>query len=430
MDAYLLSIGDELLIGQTVNTNAAWLGKRLSQLGVEVVEGRTLTDRSDHIQDALHAACANGDLVIVTGGLGPTHDDLTKNAIADFLGVPMERDKALWQRLKTYYTERNRPVPERAAQIADVPRGFEKLANPIGTAPGLRFQGAASNGALLIVLPGVPAEMKSIFDASVQPLLAERTDLRSTAHRTLQTTGIGESDLQAEIGDADALLPDRVSLAYLPSTSGVRLRLTARADDPDTATRLLDAADARLRERAEAHIFATGDVSLAEALGRRLTEAQLTVSTAESATGGLVAHRITNVPGSSAYYQGSIVAYANDVKVKQLQVDANAVATHGAVSEPVARQMATGVRTAFGTDIGVATTGIAGPGGGSDAKPVGTVWIGYADAHGTHATHIRFVNDRTMNKALFATAALDMIRRQLNHREGTAVASPRYDSAS
>ncbi len=430
MDAYLLSIGDELLIGQTVNTNAAWLGERLSLMGLEVVEGRTLTDRSDRIRAALHDACAAADLVVITGGLGPTHDDLTKVAVADFLGVEMHRDDVLWERIQTYYTERDRPVPERAAQIADMPAGFEKLANPIGTAPGLRFQGEASNGALLIVLPGVPAEMKAIFDASVQPLLADRTDLRSTAHRTLQTTGIGESDLQAEIGDADALLPERVSLAYLPSTSGVRLRLTARADDPDTATQILDTAEARIRKRADAHIFATGNVSLAEALGRRLTDAQLTVSTAESATGGLVGDRLTNVPGSSAYYAGGIIAYANRIKINQLQVDAEVISSHGAVSEPVARQMAQGVRTALGTDIGVATTGIAGPGGGSDAKPVGTVWVGYADAHGTHAAHVRFVNDRYMNKALFATAALDMVRRQLNRRDGQDAASPRYDSVA
>ena len=430
MDAYLLSIGDELLIGQTVNTNAAWLGEHLSQMGVEVVEGRTLTDRPDRIHDALRTACPIADLVILTGGLGPTHDDLTKNAVADFLGVSMERDDALWQHIKTYYTERNRPVPERAAQIADVPHGFEKLDNPVGTAPGLRFQGEASHGALIILLPGVPAEMKAIFTASVQPLVNARTDLRSTAHRTLQTTGIGESDLQAEIGDANTLLPDRVSLAYLPSTSGVRLRLTARAEDPDIATQLLDAAEARIRERADAHIFATGNVSLAEALGRRLTDEGLSVSTAESATGGLIGDRLTNVPGSSAYYAGSIVAYANRIKINQLQVDAEVIASHGAVSEPVARQMAQGVRAALGTDIGVATTGIAGPGGGSDAKPVGTVWVGYADAHGTHAAHVRFVNDRQMNKALFATAALDMIRRQLNRRSGQTAASPRYDSAA
>lgn len=428
MNAYLLSIGDELLIGQTVNTNAAWLGERLSQMGVDVVEGRTLTDRSARIQSALQDACATANLVVLTGGLGPTHDDLTKNAVADFLGVELVRDDALWRRIQTYYRKRNRTVPERAAQIADVPEGFEKLANPIGTAPGLRFQGAASHGALIVVLPGVPSEMKAIFDASVKPLLAERTDLRSTSHRTLQTTGIGESDLQAEIGDADALLPDRVSLAYLPSTSGVRLRLTAHAPDNDIATQLLNTAEARIRERAAAHIFAVGEVSLAEALGRRLNEASLTVATAESATGGLISHRLTGVAGASAYYRGSIIAYANDVKVKQLQVDADALASHGAVSEPVARQMAAGVRRVLNTDIGVATTGIAGPGGGSDAKPVGTVWVGYADAHGTHAAHIRFVNDRSMNKELFATAALDMIRRQLNRRDGRVATSPRYES--
>ena len=430
MDAYLLSIGDELLIGQTTNTNAAWLGERLSLMGLEVVEGRTLTDRNDRIRAALHDACAAADLVVITGGLGPTHDDLTKIAVADFLGVEMQRDDALWERIQTYYTERNRPVPERAAQIADMPAGFEKLANPIGTAPGLRFQGPASDNALLIVLPGVPAEMKAIFDASVQPLLADRTDLRSTAHRTLQTTGIGESDLQAEIGDAETLLPERVSLAYLPSTSGVRLRLTARADDSDAATQILDTAEARIRTRANAHIFATGNVSLAEALGRRLTDAQLTVATAESATGGLVGDRLTNVPGSSSYYTGGIIAYANAVKINQLQVDAEVLSSHGAVSEPVARQMANGVRSLLGTDIGIATTGIAGPGGGSDAKPVGTVWVGYADAHSTHAAHVRFVNDRHMNKALFATAALDLMRRQLNRRDGQDATSPRYDSVA
>lgn len=430
MDAILLSIGDELLIGQTINTNATWLGERLSQMGVDVVEGRTVRDTAPRIQTALHEACTHADLVVMTGGLGPTHDDITKTALADFLEVPLVRDEALWQRIQTYYTERDRPVPDRAAQIADMPEGASKLANPIGTAPGLRVQSQASHNALIIVLPGVPAEMKAIFDASVQPLLAKRTDLRTVFHRTVQTTGIGESDLQAEIGDADALLPDRVGLAYLPSTSGVRLRLTAHATDPDDAKARLDEAEAALRTKVDAHIYAIGNVSLEEALGRRLTDANLTVASAESATGGLVAHRITNASGASAYFEGGIVSYANAVKIEVLQVDAETLAAHGAVSGPVARAMAEGVRCLLNTDIGIATTGIAGPTGGSDAKPVGTVWIGYADAHGTHATHIRFVNDRAMNKELFATAALDLIRRQLKRRAGHDATSPRYESSA
>jgi nicotinamide-nucleotide amidase len=250
----------------------------------------------------------------------------------------------------------------------------------------------------------------------VQPRLEAQPDVHDTAHRTLVTSGIGESALQERLGDLSDVLGAELGLAYLPSTSGVRLRLTATNGDTSAAQDLLDRLEARIRERAGEHVIGTGDVTLEEVLGRRLRAAGRTVGSAESATGGLIGHRLTGVSGSSDYYEGSVVAYANRVKQSVLGVTEEALSTYGAVSEPVAVQMAAGVREALGVDVGVATTGIAGPSGGTEEKPVGTVWLGYADEVRTRAVRRQFVEDRTLNKELFATAALDLARRELEDR--------------
>ncbi|WP_022835449.1 competence/damage-inducible protein A [Salisaeta longa] len=405
MDAHLLTIGDELLMGQTVNTNAAWLGEQLSALGVRVRQAVTVGDAPAAMHEALDRA-AGADLVITTGGLGPTHDDITKQVVAAHVGKSLHRDEGLWQRVQAYYTRRDRSVPAAAAQLADVPDDFELLDNPTGTAPGLWYDDGTQ---VLVVLPGVPQEMKAIFRSSVKPRLEAATD-RALQHRTLLTTGVPESSLQEKIGDLTDLLHDSLELAYLPSTSGVRLRLTAEGP---AAAADLDRLEEALRDRIGRYIFGTGDDTLEAALGRMLRDRGLTVATAESCTGGLVARRLTRVPGSSRYFLGSIVAYANDVKERLLDVSPQDLQAHGAVSEPVARQMAAGARAAVGADVAVSTTGIAGPTGGSDEKPVGTIWVGYADAHGTHARRLQLVNDRILNQELFSTVALDTIRRHL-----------------
>lgn len=412
MKAHILTIGDELLIGQTVDANAAWLGEQLSLLGIEIARVTTVGDDAEAIHTELDRAYGEAELVITTGGLGPTHDDVTREVVADYFGTPLRVNDALMNRLRDYYERRDRTLPDAAQKIALVPEGFELLENAVGTAPGL-WHLAEEEERMIAVLPGIPQEMRSIATTALLPLLRTRSDVQTVVHRTLQTAGIGESSLQEKVGDLSDYLDDTLRLAYLPSTSGVRLRLTAYGDDRDAAEARIDRLEAVLRDRVGRYIFGTGDDELEAVLGDMLRERGLTVATAESCTGGFVAHRLTNVSGSSDYFLGSIVSYANAVKVNQLGVDPDDLERHGAVSEPVARQMAQGVRQRLGADIGISTTGIAGPTGGTPDKPVGTIWVGYADAEGDRATRLQFVEDRTVNKELFSTAALDMIRRQV-----------------
>ena len=417
MNAHLLTIGDELLIGQTTNTNAAWLGERLSRLGVQVERTVTVGDDPDTMRDELGRAVRQARLTVLTGGLGPTHDDVTRQVLADYFEAPLRTDDEILDRIRRYYERRGRQMPRSAPALAQVPEGFEPLDNPVGAAVGLWFSGTLEGADRLVaVLPGIPQEMNGIFESAVEPRLKAEEDVHAVAHRTLVTSGIGESALQERLGDLSDLLGEELGLAYLPSTSGVRLRLTATNGDTAAAQTQLDRLEARIRERAGAHVIGTGDAELEEVLGRRLRAAGRTIASAESATGGLIGHRLTGVSGSSAYYEGSVVAYANRIKRSVLGVRADAIEEHGAVSEPVALQMAGGVREALDVDVGVATTGIAGPTGGTEEKPVGTVWLGYADEVGARAVRRQFVEDRTLNKELFATAALDLVRRRLEER--------------
>jgi nicotinamide-nucleotide amidase len=302
-------------------------------------------------------------------------------------------------------------MPPSAPALAQRPEGFETLENPVGAAVGLWHE--AADGRLIVLLPGIPDEMTSIFKASVRPRLEALSGVGEVHHRTLVTAGIGETALQEALGDLSGVLGEDVHLAYLPSTSGVRLRLSADTTEAAADDRL-DAVESVIRERAGKYVIGTGDVTLEETLGNRLRDQDATIATAESATGGLIGHRLTGISGSSDYFLGSVVAYANAVKQSVLGVDEHAVREHGAVSEVVAEQMAEGVRKVLGTTVGISTTGIAGPTGGTPEKPVGTVWVGYADASGSHARYHQFVEDRSLNKELFASAALERARRSLS----------------
>jgi len=417
MKAHILTIGDELLIGQTVDANAAWLGEQLSLLGIEITRATTVGDDAHAMRTELDRAYREASLVVTTGGLGPTHDDVTRDVVAGYFETPLRANRELMDRLRDYYERRGRTFPEAARKIALVPEGFELLENPVGTAPGLWH---TDGERMIAVLPGIPKEMQSIAETALLPRLRARSDLQTVVHRTLQTTGVGESSLQEKVGDLSDHLDDALRLAYLPSTSGVRLRLTAYGADRDAAQMRINRLEQVIRSRVDRYIFGTGDDELEAVLGNMLRERGLTVATAESCTGGFVAHRLTNVSGSSDYFLGSVVSYANAVKVNQLGVNPDDLAQHGAVSEPVARQMARGVRDQLEADIGVSTTGIAGPTGGTPDKPVGTIWIGYADADGDRAARLQFVEDRTVNKELFSTSALDMIRRQLQRAVAAA----------
>lgn len=414
MKSIILTIGDELLIGQVVNTNATWLGEQLTLHGIDVLRADTVGDEIDQIEAALARAFDEADLVITTGGLGPTHDDVTKTAVAQFFGVPFRFDEEVFARIEARFTARGVPMPESNRSQAMIPAGFEVLPNPVGTAPGLWFSGEVDGRErMLAVLQGVPHEMKTLFQREVLPRLNGRDGLRAIAHRTLLTAGIGESMLQERIGDLSDLLGQDLRLAYLPGGGTVRLRLTAYGDNAAIVAARLDALEARLRERAGKYIFGTGDETLEAVVGRMLVERGMTIALAESCTGGRVADRLTNVSGASTYVLGAVVAYCNSVKTRLLDVDPVVLEQEGAVSETVARQMARGIRERVGASIGVSTTGIAGPTGGTPDKPVGTVWIGYADAHGEHAVLRRFFDDRILNKELTATAVLDLIRRFL-----------------
>lgn len=410
MKAQLLTIGDELLIGQTTNTNAAWLGDRLSGLGVRMTRTVTVGDAREAIFRELDRAYEEARLVICTGGLGPTHDDLTRAVVADYFGAPLQTDPDVLDRVRRYYDQRNRDVPPSAPALAERPEGFEPLDNPVGAAVGLWHE--AADGRLMVLLPGIPEEMTAIFEASVQPRLERQPGVGEVRHRTIVTAGIGETALQERLGDLADVLGDDVHLAYLPSTSGVRLRLSADAEKTEADPRL-DEVEAVIRDRAGDHVIGTGEVTLEEVLGNMLRARDATIASAESATGGLIGHRLTGVSGSSDYFLGSVVAYANRVKETVLGVGEEVLREHGAVSEAVAVQMAEGVREALGTTIGVSTTGIAGPTGGTPEKPVGTVWVGYADASERHAQRHQFVEDRALNKELFASAALEQARRGL-----------------
>lgn len=413
MNAAIVTIGDELLIGQVVNTNAAWLGENLGLLGINVIEVLTVGDDEPAIVSALKRATDIGDIVVVSGGLGPTHDDITREAIASFLNVALVLDEEVLAAIQRRFQRRRVAMPERNKVQAMVPEGFEVLPNRMGTAPGL-YHASSNSGTKdtqIFVLPGVPRELKTLFAEAIQPILQLQTGVTQIVHRTILTAGIGESN-QA-IGDVSSFLDGTLRLAYLPGTSGVRLRLTSIGLEKESIERRIVQFEAVLEERIGQYIFGYGQDKLAAVIGGILNERGMSIATSESCSGGLIAHRLTNIAGSSAYMVGGVVAYANQVKVNQLGVDVAELEEYGAVSEPVATQMAQGVRKLFDVDIGISTTGIAGPTGGSEDKPVGTVWIGYSDKDHAFARRFTFVQDREVNKELFSTAALNLLRLQL-----------------
>lgn len=413
MKATILTVGDELLIGQIVNSNAAWLGEQLGLAGLDVVRMETVGDHVGAISEAIERGLVTSDLVLVTGGLGPTHDDVTREAVAASIGVPLVYHPGVMAEVERVFVERQRDLPEANRRLAEVPQGFEALLNPKGTAPGLWGE-RESEGRMdrIVVLPGVPYEMKAIMREHVLPRLVEISNA-VVLHKTLLTVGQGESSLAEHLGDLSGVLTNGISLAYLPGAGVVRLRVSVRGDDRAAAQAGLDRALKCLKGNLGDRVFGEDHDTLEGVLGEMLVERGLTIVVAESCTGGSVASRITRVPGSSRYFLGGVVAYDNAVKIQQLGVSEPDLTEHGAVSEAVARQMAEGVRKTLGADIGVATTGVAGPDGGTAEKPVGTVWLGFADAESSYAVHLQLSRDRAINVALSTTAALNLVRRQL-----------------
>ena len=413
MNAHILTIGDELLIGQVLNTNQAFIAERLNSIGVDVAFMATVGDRVDAVLGALRAAWESAAVTVVTGGLGPTHDDITRNALCTFFCTDLVPNEEVRRHIGELMKRRNLPWSAAAEDQSLVPRSAEVVPNPLGTAPGLRFSG---DGKTMFVLPGVPYEMKEMIDGSVIPFLAPLAGEQVIRHRTLLTTGIPESLLAAELGDIDQLLGG-ASLAFLPSPAGVRLRITVHGRNPAEADGTVRDVEGRIRAKVSRYIYGTDEEDLETVLGRMLAERKLTIAVAESCTGGLIAHRLTNVSGSSAYFERGVVTYSDASKTELLGVPADTIGACGAVSRETAESMASGIRSRARTDIGLSTTGIAGPAGGTPSKPVGTVWIGIADRAGTLALKFNFGEGRARIKERASQAALELVRRRLMNQE-------------
>ncbi|MCI0706012.1 MAG: competence/damage-inducible protein A [Ignavibacteriae bacterium] len=412
MQAEIVSIGDELLIGQVINSNQAFIAEQLNGVGIDVARMTTIGDSEQAILSSFQQALDRSDIVLTTGGLGPTHDDITRAVVCKFFKTDLVLDTAALQNIKQLFGRRGLEVTKINEGQALVPRGCTVIQNAFGTAPGYFFN---RKGKYFIVMPGVPSEMKGMMENFVVPYFTEHVHGLVIRHRTLKTTGIPESYLADKIGSVESLFPQnsKISLAYLPSFLGVRLRITVKETSIDRAEAAIREVERKIRANAEKYIYAAGEEELEHVVGKLLTERKLKIAVAESCTGGLIADRITDVPGSSSYFERGIVTYSNESKLAELSVPLSFIQQHGAVSREVAEAMALGVRTKSNVDIGISTTGIAGPTGGTPEKPVGLVWIGYSDRHETLALKFTFVNDRRRVKERTAQAALDLLRRKL-----------------
>jgi nicotinamide-nucleotide amidase len=412
MKAEIISIGDELLIGQVINTNQAFIAEKLNSIGVSVSRMTTVGDEEPAMLESFGEALDNSDIVLVTGGLGPTHDDITRTAVCKYFGTDLVINEEALRRVRGFFERRGIAAKKINEDQALVPRTCTVIQNNHGTAPGFLFE---RDNRFFIAMPGVPFEMKAMVEDFVLPFLAKRASGLVIQHRTLKTTGIGESFLAEHIGDVRTLFGpgDGTTLAFLPGPTGTRLRITVRAESIAAAGAQVEKVEQAIRARAGKYIYARDDEDLEQVIGKLLLERQLTLAVAESCTGGLISDRITNVPGSSNYFDRSYITYSNDAKLADLGVPSAVILKHGAVSREVAEAMAEGARTKANTDIGLSTTGIAGPTGGSTEKPVGLVWIGYSDRSGTLALRFTLGDERRRIKERAAQAALELLRRKL-----------------
>lgn len=414
MKAEIITIGDEILIGQIVDTNSAWISERLNGIGIRVASRISVGDEEDAIADAVTDALNSADIVITTGGLGPTKDDITKTTLARLFGCEMKQDRATFERNERMLKARGIDYNGLNRSQAMIPDCCDALANPNGTAPGMWFDRGEH---VLISLPGVPFEMKSLMDEEVIPRLKSHFDLGKVTHKTLVTFGLAESILAQTLTDWENALPPDLHLAYLPSPSGIRLRLSAY--DVRNAESQIDARFAELEKIIPAYVVGYGDATVQSAAAETLTRRGETLAVAESCTGGAVSARFTAMAGASDYFRAGIVSYTNEAKIGILGVSADDVARYGAVSQTVAEQMAAGARRITGADYAIATTGIAGPTGGTEENPVGTVWIAVAHPGGVVSRRFVFGHLRDQNIERASAAAINLLRLTLINRPQT-----------
>ena len=405
--AELLTIGDEILYGQIVDTNSQWMSVELDKVGIKVIRKTSIGDQESEILTAFAEAEKRADVILITGGLGPTSDDITKPCLAKYFKCELKIHEEALAEVTEFFVSRGRELTETNRQQAALPGCCTKITNPIGTAPGMWFE---KNGKVFMSMPGVPHEMKRMMKERVIPKLLQTYKMPAIVHKIIRTVGVGESFLADKISLWEQSLPKHIRLAYLPSLGEVKLRLTGFGDSVEKLEPEINSLIEKLKPLAGEYIYAYGDETLEVAIGKMLRAKKLTLSIAESCTGGYVSHLITSVPGCSDYFLGSMIPYSYEIKMRQLGVKPETLEKYGAVSEPTISEMASVVRARFNTDIGVATSGIAGPGGATPDKPVGTVWIAYSDKYQTVTRKLQLSKDRGINIQLASAAVLNLIR--------------------
>ena len=429
--ASIITIGDELLIGQTIDTNSAWMAQELNKIGVWVKRRVAVGDNREDIWQALDNETLESEIILITGGLGPTADDITKPLLCDYFGGKMVVNEEVLNHVKAIFRTLNRPLIDRNLKQAEVPDVCEVLMNERGTAPGMLFrrkknsnpstssksEAAAmglsplgeSKGAIFFSMPGVPHEMKGLMSKKVLPLIQAAFQLPYILHRTLLTAGVGESFIAEKIQSWEEALPQEIKMAYLPNYGMVRLRLSTQGTNKELLENKIDTLFIQLQELVKEWLIVTEDIPLEKALGDLLVTKNKSLATAESCSGGYIAHLLTSVPGSSLYFKGTVVAYSYDAKETILGVSPQTLATKGAVSEETISEMFNGLMKTTTADYGIATSGIMGPDGGTDDKPIGTVWVAVGSRKEMIAKKLQFRFDRAKNIELTATNALLML---------------------
>ncbi len=410
MKAIIINIGDELLIGQVTNFNASWMAEQLNTIGVDVLRIVVISDKEEEIITALKDAEKIADVILITGGLGPTNDDLTKETLCKYYNTRLIFDENTFNDIAGFFKQRGVPVTETNRKQAEVPENCIVIRNPNGTAPGLWFE---NNAKVVVATPGVPYEMKAMMMDSIIPMIETRMTDETIVHKTILTQGIGESFLADMIADWENKLPVHIKLAYLPSPGLVRLRLTARGNNKDKLKKEIEKEVVKLQSIIPDNIYGYDTETFEQIIGRLLTAKGKTLATAESCTGGYLAHCITKVPGSSLYYKGSVIAYSNEIKENILGINKETLLKHGAVSEETVKEMAENIRVKFNVDYAIAVSGIAGPDGGTNEKPVGLVWIAVASLEETISQKFQFGNNRQVNIERATVTALNMLRKIL-----------------
>ncbi|MEY4934354.1 MAG: hypothetical protein RIS64_713 [Bacteroidota bacterium] len=407
MTAYLLTVGDEILIGQITDTNSAWMAQQLNLQGIRIAGKASVGDVHPNIIEAMDYALSKADLVLVTGGLGATKDDITKKAIAEYFGVEMIFHDETWKRLQYFFKKLGKIPNEMNKNGCFMPENAEILTNDRGLAPAMWFE---KGGKVMVSMPGVPYEMMHLMTDRVLPRLKKSFPVSPVVHRTLMTAGEGETGLAALLSDFEDALPNNIKLAYLPAFNQVRLRLTATGTDENALNQQIDVEKAKMETIVSKFVYGYDDEPLAKAVGRMLVDQKRTLATAESCTGGHIAAQLTANAGSSAYFKGGIVAYHNDLKINLLGVKTVTLDEHGAVSEATVREMVQGALNATNADIAIAVSGIAGPGGGSATKPVGTIWVAVGSKTHTRVAHLTMDRGRNRNVEYAANVALNLVR--------------------